>query len=129
MINNFVIFQLILYQNQVLSMSTVTDQMLEEMVQAIVQEVDPEKIILFGSQVTGTVHQDSDVDLLIIEKEPFGKHRSRWKELSRIRKTISRFRISKDILLYSTEEETYWGNAHGHILNMSMNEGKVVYER
>ncbi len=57
-------------------MVAVTDELLDEMVRAIVEEVDPEQVILFGSRARGDTHEHSDVDLIVIEAEPFGPERS-----------------------------------------------------
>jgi len=40
----------------------VTDDLLDHMVRAIVDEVDPEQVILFGSRARGDARDDSDVD-------------------------------------------------------------------
>ena len=53
-------------------MVPVTDALLDQMVQAIVAEVDPEQVILFGSRARGDAREDSDVDLVVVEAEPFG---------------------------------------------------------
>ncbi len=52
-------------------MTPVTEAVLAEMVDAIVAEVNPEEVILFGSQARGDQEQQSDVDLLIVQSEPF----------------------------------------------------------
>ena len=44
-------------------MTPVTAAFLDQMVQAIVDEVDPEQVILFGSRARGDNREDSDVDL------------------------------------------------------------------
>jgi predicted nucleotidyltransferase len=54
-------------------MTQVTDTLIDRMVRAIVDEVHPEQVILFGSRGRGDESQDSDVDLLVVEAEPFGK--------------------------------------------------------
>ena len=110
-------------------MIEVTDQVLEEMVQAIVREVDPEQIILFGSRARGQGGPDSDLDLMIVEREEFGKGRDRRKELARIRKALSEFRIAKDILVYSIQEVEHWRDSINHIIASTLREGKVLYER
>jgi len=110
-------------------MATVTDQVFEEMVAAIVTAVDPEKIILFGSYANGTAMPDSDLDLLIIEREPFGPERGRRAELSRIRRALASFLVPKDILVYSTEEEARWRDSRNHVLAKSLREGRILYER
>lgn len=45
---------------------TVTRPAIESIIQKIVENIKPEKIILFGSYVSGEVTSDSDIDLLII---------------------------------------------------------------
>ena len=52
-------------------MTPVTTSLLDQMVQAIVDEVDPDLVILFGSRARGDHREDSDVDLMVIELEPF----------------------------------------------------------
>lgn len=102
---------------------------MSEIVKQIVVQTDPEKIILFGSYARGLAGPDSDLDLLIVEREPFGKSRSRWEETARIREVLSPFRISKDILLYSMDEVRKWEGSINHILPRSLREGKLLYER
>ncbi len=46
---------------------------IQKIVEKLIKEYNPIKIILFGSYTKGTVHRDSDIDLLIIkqtEKRP-----------------------------------------------------------
>jgi len=107
----------------------VTDQVLAEIVQAIVREVDPERIILFGSRARGGAGPDSDLDLMIVEREGFGEKRRRWEELGRIRHALSGFFIPKDILVFSQDEIAKWQNSINHIIATNLREGKVLYER
>ena len=110
-------------------MLAVTEVVLDEMVAAIVQEIDPEQIYLFGSRARGDARPDSDVDLLIVEQKPFGPCRSRWKEIARIRRILSPFRIPKDILLYHADEMAKWQHSVNHLISRSLREGKLLYER
>jgi predicted nucleotidyltransferase len=110
-------------------MITVTDQVLNEMVRAIVREVDPEQVWLFGSRARGQAGPDSDVDLLIVEREPFGPGRSRWQELVRLYDAIASFRVGVDLLVYSSQEvveRRHWCN---HVIARAMSEGRRLYER
>lgn len=61
-------------------MFEVDDEILQRMARAIVDEVDPEQIILFGSRARGDAREDSDVDLIVIEAESFGEDRSQFSE-------------------------------------------------
>ena len=106
-----------------------TEDMIAEMVKAIVDEVDPVQIILFGSQAKGNAKPDSDVDLLVVEEQPFGPQRSRYQEIKRIRRSLSSYRVPKDILVYSQNEVDTWRNSINHIIARSLREGRVIYER
>jgi len=110
-------------------MFNLSSHVLEEMVDTIVHEVDPEQVYLFGSCVRGGVDADSDIDLLIVEKEDFGPDRSRWRELQRVRKSLARFRVAKDIILYSRNEVEKWKKSLNHIVAHALREGRLVYER
>jgi len=107
----------------------IQNEIINRIVKDIVEETNPEKIILFGSYANGTQNEDSDLDLLIVEKESFGKIRSRRKEINRVRKKLSEYRISKDILIYDINEYNDWKNSLNHIIGRSIREGKVLYER
>ena len=106
-----------------------SEQLIEGMVQAIVEEVEPRRIYLFGSCARGSQTADSDVDLLIVEDRTFGPDHSRWSELKRIRRTLRRFRIPKDILVYSRDEFERWRDSVNHVVAHAVKEGKLLYER
>ena len=107
----------------------VTDSLLSDMVRAIVAEVDPEQVILFGSRARGDAREDSDVDLLVIESTPFGNGRSRRREAARLYQVLSEFDISTDVLVYSRDEVEYWRNSLNNVLARALREGKGLYER
>jgi len=109
----------------------VTDEVLAAMVQAIVDAVNPESIILFGSQARATdaTRANTDIDLLIIEREQFGIDRPRGKELSRIRRALRRFFIPKDVLVYSQHDVERLKSFPGHVIHDCFREGRVLYER
>ena len=99
------------------------------MVDIIVDEVDPEQVILFGSRARGDAHQGSDVDLIVLESEPFGNGRSRHEEEVRLHRALSSFRVSKDVLVFSRIEAEYWRDSLNHVLARALREGRVLYER
>jgi uncharacterized protein len=109
-----------------LNMIEVTDQVLDAMVKAIVDEVAPERIILFGSRARGQAQPDSDVDLVVIEKENFGPDHSRSRETARIRQALRPFRVAKDVLVFSEDELEKWRHAINHILFDAVHEGRPL---
>jgi len=100
-----------------------------EIVKTILKEVEVEKVILFGSRARGDDKPESDLDLLIIQKNDFSKSKSRWDETIKIRKALKNYMISKDILLFSESEVNYWKDSLNHIIPTCLKEGKVLYAR
>ena len=110
-------------------MIQVSEEVLKQMVDAIVREVDPERIVLFGSRARGEAREGSDFDLLIVEREPFGPTRSRFAEASRIWDLAARLRFPADVLLYSTDELERWRHSRNHLIATALAEGNQLYER
>jgi uncharacterized protein len=110
-------------------MTVVTEHILDEMVQVIVREIDPDQVYLFGSRAHGTARKDSDVDLLIVDSNPFGPEHSRFQEINRLYQALASFRIPKDILLYSSEEFAKWQHSLNHVIGRCYREGKLLYAR
>ncbi len=107
----------------------VTDALIAEMVEILVREADPEQVILFGSRGRGDARGDSDVDLIVVEEEPFGPGRDRVKEMARLYRALADFTVPTDILVYSTADVDYWRDSLNHVLARALRDGKVVYER
>ncbi|MHB8915004.1 MAG: nucleotidyltransferase domain-containing protein [Thiobacillus sp.] len=105
------------------------EALLQQMVNTIVREVSPETIILFGSRTRSNARLDSDVDLLVVETEPFSPQRSRRKEAARLYMTLRGLAISKDLLLYSLEEFYHWENSLNHVVGRAYREGRVLHGR
>ena len=107
----------------------ITKQVLDEMTEAIARAVAPERIYLFGSRARGDAVPDSDIDLLIVERQPFGPARSRWKEITRIREALPSLPTATDILVYSTDEVEKWHGSMNHIISRCLREGRLLYAR
>lgn len=97
---------------------------LQRIVTKIAVDYRPEKIILFGSLAHGTVHEDSDIDLVVIKKSK-KRFWDRQKELSRLVKP----RLACDLLVYTPQE---WEEALREGRPMFKDEiagrGKVIYD-
>ena len=110
-------------------MTQITDSIIGQMVKALVEEADPEQVILFGSRARGDSCEHSDVDLVVVEAEPFGPERSRHKEMLRLRRALRPFRVPVDVLVYSQEDVDYWRDSLNYVLARALREGRVMYER
>ena len=110
-------------------MERVDDALLRRMTAIIVDAADPEQVILFGSRARGDAEADSDVDLVVVEAEPFGPGRDRGAEETRLWRALAKIHVAKDILVYSLEEADHWRDSLNHVLARALREGRVLYER
>lgn len=93
-------------------------------VQALAQAApQAEQIVLFGSHARGDADEGSDFDFLVIE--PVVENRAR--EMVRLRRALRPLRVPVDILVYSREEVTLWGQQPGTALYWALKEGRVVH--
>lgn len=108
------------------STATAIDESLKaEIVRRILSVATPDKIILFGSAVTGGMTRDSDIDLLIVEPEPI----DRRGEYVRIRTSLRGMGYPFDILFISTPWFEESKNVVGGIAYPANRYGEVIHER
>jgi uncharacterized protein len=111
------------------SISQPESLLLKQMVEIIVETVAPDKIILFGSRAKGTARADSDYDFIVVKGEAFFETHSRREESGKLRRALAKFRVSKDILMYSAEEVEQRQDWRNSVVFCALKEGKVLYER
>jgi predicted nucleotidyltransferase len=103
-------------------------ELLDQMVRRIVETVSPEQVLLFGSWARGDDRADSDVDLLVVEREEFGPTRSRRAEMTRVWEALSPFGVSVDVLMFSRDEVARYRDGINHVVARAFREGRVLYE-
>jgi len=97
---------------------------LNEIVQRIVAEADPETIIMFGSAARGEMDPDSDVDLLVVKS---GVHRRHLAQ--RIYRKLIGVGQAVDIVVATPDDLKRYGDSIGLIYRPALQEGNVIYER
>jgi predicted nucleotidyltransferase len=106
----------------------VTSAQLNEIVQILVDECRPEKIILFGSYAQGVAKDDSDLDLAIIKASDLPQHKRSAEFRRALRANGRRWFFGMDILVY-TPEEMETGNSYPHsLVHEILSTGKILYE-
>jgi predicted nucleotidyltransferase len=95
------------------------------MVKRIVEQFDPDKIILFGSHARGNATPDSDVDLLVVMPIRGSKRETRIA----IGVSLSDFGVPLDIVLSTPEELEERRRIPGTIERPAISEGRILYER
>ena len=102
----------------------IDESVVQEIVRRILTATAPDKIILFGSAATGGMTRDSDIDLLIVERDPG----DRRKKSVQIDATLSGLGYPFDVIVISTEWFEASKNVIGGIAYPANKYGKVIYE-
>lgn len=98
---------------------------ISEIKEKIVREIDPEKIILFGSYAWGNPTKDSDVDLLIIQKSDESR---RIRQIN-LRRKLFGSGVPMDFIVYTPDELNKRLNIRDVFVNKILKQGKILYER
>jgi len=102
----------------------ISEQKIKEAVEKIRESTHPVKVILFGSYARGEARDDSDIDLLVVEK----KVESRHKEMVRLQELILPLDLIAEVLVVSEKVFNEWQDTPGNLIYYAAQEGKVLYE-
>lgn len=112
--------------DQRLSTEKITPELIGYVVEKIVQEIQPEKVILFGSYARGDFGRDSDLDLFIIKD---GEESSRMMR-RKVDALLRGRRFAVDLLVRKPKEvEWNFRAKNPFYLHHIFKDGKVLYER
>lgn len=102
----------------------IDEQTEQEIVRRILAVARPDKIILFGSAVTGNMTRDSDIDLLIVEPDTSNQR----SEYVRIMGALRGIHYPFDVLFINTQWFEESKNVIGGIAYPANKYGKVIYD-
>ena len=99
-------------------------QELARFIEIVTQQMQPERIILFGSCATGQIGEWSDLDLVVIAPTdlPF------YERIKHILRSV-RPQVGMDILVYTPAEWAEMVSQRSFIQAEILNTGQVVYAR
>lgn len=105
---------------------TLKDQQIKKVVDKIVDELKPEKVIVFGSHAWGQPNEDSDLDLLIVKQT-----KQTWLERQReLNMLLVPRTMPMDFLVYTSAElEEKINQERNLFLEDALRNGKEVYSR
>ena len=95
---------------------------LDDIIQRVVEVAQPQRIILFGSAMRGTMTRHSDVDLLIVKEGGDADLRAR------IYEKLYGVRVAVDAIVVSPADLERYKDSHALIIKPALQEGRVVYE-
>jgi uncharacterized protein len=98
--------------------------LLKKVVDRILAVAKPERIILFGSGATGLMTHDSDLDLLVVERD----FKSQREESTRLRKALGDLGIPVDVFAMTPERFEETKGVIGGLAYPANKYGKVIYE-
>ena len=105
--------------------AAVIDTVVATMVERIVDQFAPDRIVLFGSRARGDAREWSDVDLLVVM--PNGTDRR--EAAVEIGVSVGDLPVSKDIIVTTPVHIEQRGHVIGTVLRPALREGKVLFER
>ena len=100
-------------------------QNINSIVQRLKTQLNPVKVILFGSYASGTPREDSDMDLLIVADTDLPPV-ERFALVSRM---LADFPVAFDIIVKTPEEYSRWRNIVNDIVYFADKYGQVLYEQ
>ena len=98
-------------------------QTIEELVRRIVEGVQPQRIILFGSAARGDMRPDSDIDVLVVMPE--GVHRRRTAQ--ELHERLFGFPLPVDILVATLGDLEKHKDNLGLVYHRILREGREIY--
>jgi uncharacterized protein len=106
----------------------ITEQQIELLKEVIVQTMQPKKIYLFGSYISGSQNEHSDLDIMIEIENTELRAAYRTVDLNMKFGEYDKLHFPKDIFVYTTPEvEKFIKNKYSFLHSILKN-GKLIYE-
>ncbi len=103
----------------------ITPKKVKAAISRIIEASKPCKIILFGSYVSGKIHLNSDLDMLVVIKNAVENPR---KESVRLRRALKGILMPIDIIVVQESALEKMANTPGLIYREAIKNGRIVYE-
>lgn len=101
------------------------DWQIGKIVEQIKEQINPQKVVLFGSYAQGCPTESSDVDLLVVTETDLPPAR----RYSAIRSVLSTFPAAFDIIVKTPAEYQHQRGIINTVVYFADKKGKVLYER
>ena len=101
----------------------ISQEKINEVINRIVKNINPEKIILFGSYASGNPGEESDLDILIVKE----MRMPRYKRSREVKKHLRGMKIPIDVIVYTKKEIKEWEGTKTAFINQAIKQGKVLY--
>jgi len=105
-------------------MQKVTNELLSKVSDCIVESIQPEKIVLFGSYAWGKPHPDSDVDLFVVVSS---SDLPAYKRARAVYRSLRDIVVPFDVIVQTRNEVERAVQVPSSLAHKVMDEGKVLY--
>ncbi len=100
---------------------------LNDLVDIIARAVNPDQIVLFGSQTRGTAHRESDYDFLVVMPDVQNERQiSRRIYRALLEQHVG---VAVDVVVVDTQKLAHHRDTPGYIYHRALREGEVCYDR
>jgi uncharacterized protein len=109
-------------------LETFSLELIDDIVKNLVNSLNPEQIILFGSYAYGEPNRDSDFDLLIVTKPSPEKG---YQLAQKAYKSLNSLclMIPVDLVVATQAEVTSKSTVPSSLISRAVHQGKILYER
>ena len=105
-------------------MKTIQPDLLNETVERLKTEFQPEEIYLFGSHAWGTPDEDSDIDLMVIvpnsDERPIRRDQ-------RAQRCLGRLAVPADVLVRTRGEVNRYKHLRASLFHQVLSQGRKLY--
>ena len=108
----------------------ITSKQIKEVTDIIVEEIQPEKVLMFGSYASGTPDNNSDIDIIVVVNKELEK-KERTEDVVRLnmKTALPNLMFPKDFKMYSLKEFRRLKENKYSFLGSVLKNAKVLYER
>jgi predicted nucleotidyltransferase len=103
-----------------------SEDLMREITQRLVENFQPEQVILFGSHAWGSPTPDSDIDLMVIVSD---SDLTAYQRAVLGHRSLSGLGIAKDIVVRTRAEFDFWQETRASLEYKVSHQGKVLYDR
>ena len=108
----------------------ISNKQIQEVTEIIIEEIQPDKVLLFGSYAAGVPNEHSDIDIIVVVNKKLDK-KNRIDALVNLnlKTTLPHLLFPKDIKMYSVHEYDELKQNRQSFLYSVLKNSKTLYER
>jgi predicted nucleotidyltransferase len=107
-------------------MLMISDDLLREVTRRLVEQFQPEQVILFGSHVWGTPTASSDLDVMVIVAD---SALSDYERSVQGHRSLMGLNVAKDIIVKTRAEFDFFRQVRASLEYKVAQRGRVLYDR